>query len=113
MATKNDAKDAKTQTTGADAAGAAPKAPMNKDEIKKLFAAANDAESEVDKAEKNLRDKITKRSDAVKAILDKTGNKGPYTFNGRQVTIVKRTSKENGDNYFFRGENDKEVISLD
>ena len=109
---KNDTKVAPTTTNGADAASAAPK-PIDKAEIKKLFAAAADAKAEVEKAEKALRDKIAKRSDAVKAILDKTGNKGPYAFNGSQVTIVKRTSKDYGDNYFFRGQSEKDVISLD
>ena len=113
MATKNGVTDSKTGANSGEATSAAPKAPMNKDEIKKLFAAANAAELEVEKAEKNLREKISKRSDAVKMILDTTGNKGPYALNGRQVTIVKRTSKENGGNYFFRGESDKDVISLD
>jgi hypothetical protein len=85
----------------------------DKKAVKALFVNAKKAEDEVLEAEKAYDAAVARRSLAVKAILDKTNSKGPFTYEGEEVTIVKRTSKDRGDNYFFRGRNEKDSISID
>lgn len=46
------------------------------------------------------------RSDAVKAILDGTGQEA-FTRKGKEITIVGRKSKNGGVRYFFKGKKDK------
>ena len=79
-----------------------------KEEIQAVFAAYKSADEAVSEAKAAYEAAVQRRSETCKAILETTGSKGPYQFNGTQVKIVIR-----GDLHFLRGKNTAEVIEVD
>lgn len=75
---------------------------MNKEEIQGLFSKYDSVDSEVEAAKKVLDEKLSARSECVKAIMG-TGLKR-FTIKGQKVTVV--TSKTGI--CFFRGKKNQE-----
>ena len=84
--------------------------PANK--LGKLFDAYEAVELEFEEHEKKLAELRLKKSEAVKAIFEHGSElgfgAGPYNRKGRQLTVVKKIIKADGDQpegatYFFKG----------
>ena len=84
----------------ADMAGT-PK--LSREQAKLLFEEYKEVDFAISEAEQKILSLVAQRSNIVKAIYDGVG-KGPFKFNGATVTVMTRTSKEEGSetSYFFK-----------
>lgn len=83
------------------------KKQLSKEEIRALFDAADKAESDVKAIETKLAEAKKKYSDSLATIATQVGT-GPFTRNGREISIQKR-----GDTYFLKGKSERTSMSID
>jgi hypothetical protein len=76
--------------------------------IKELFEAYEAANQMVQAAKDTLATKVEARSEAVRAILERGGSKGPYKWKGDELTACQR-----GEVYFFRGKRKGGAIEVE
>ena len=81
---------------------------LTKAQKMELFTAYKKAEDALTAHTKQHETLVKNRSDAIRAIADKTGSSGPFLFGGRHLTISSR-----GDTYFFKGPKSVEVEKID
>jgi hypothetical protein len=76
---------------------------LSREDAKKLFETYREVNAEIVAAEAMIVSLTTQRSNVVKAIYEGVG-KGPFKFDGATVTVMTRTSKEEGSEtaYFFK-----------
>lgn len=70
---------------------------LSNEEKLALFEAVEEIENEELDASDALEEVRKRKSEAIKAIEETLGNKGPFKWKGRILTITKRR-----DTYFFR-----------
>lgn len=90
---------------------------VTKDDVKKLFIQVDSLNEKLTKATKVVTDLEDQKSALVKTIAEVAG-KGPFLRGGKTLKIVKRERKDEdenviGETWFFRGESEKEVQSMD
>lgn len=85
----------------------------DKIDAKALFVAYDEADAAWEKTKADQESAFRKRSDACQAIYDALG-KGPFDYKGQELTITRRSSKDGGETYFFRGKKkDQKVQKID
>lgn len=88
-----------------------PKA--TKEEIKAMVAKYVKADADVLTAKAMFDKAMEVRGEIAKEIYVKSG-KGKYSVGGEIMTLMSRSSKKSGkESYFFKGQNDDEVIGGD
>ena len=92
----------------------------NKNGNKDLFSQAFKLDSKVDAAHKAWQEAIAERSRAVKAVYNQYGTKGPFSVDGKVLTIRSRREKgpdgkplAGGKETWFFVQAGQEVISID
>lgn len=80
-------------------------------EATKLFQKYLTMDKEVVAHEKEAEAAREKRSAVTKEIFEKCG-KGPFEVAGRLLTLVVRENEDGERTYFFRGDSDKNVVTI-
>jgi len=95
--------DLKPEPTSAPEAAAKP--ALTSDELRAMFDAVEATRADVEAANAALEAAKDKRSEAVKAIVEAVGNKGPWTVNGVRLSVTVR-----GDRYNMQREGDAKLV---
>lgn len=113
MANNATAKSGPQNTVQSGDAPSVAKVKPTAADLKPLFADYEAKDKEVRVLEESLKQANIARSAAVEKIGEKTGPGFAFDYKGKRLTIMNRKNKElDTTTYFFRGESEKEALTI-